>query len=267
MIFFILSGCSGAGKNTIINEVMKNNKNVDVFTSLTTREKRPNEIQGNPYYYVTKEEIEELDKNGRLIEKELIHNNIMATSYDVLEDKLSKGKILIKDIGVEGTFNIIEKLKDKLVVVPIYLKVPKRELIDRITKRGEPKDKVKLRASRFGYENSFIPKYEYVFNHLPLEKSTMAVEILIEYISNKGKKLYSSKPVEKINQKKVEKLKNQFKNGKSLPAVTFAIKENCIVAIKNIESLIAGKQLNAFVQKVFVKKNIQELYETNISLF
>ena len=115
-MLFILSGCSGAGKNTVINKLMEQNKSVDIFTSITTRQIRPTESQGNPFYYYTLEEFEEKDRQGKIIEKEFIHGNFYGTSYEILEEKLSQNKILIKDIGVEGTLNLKQKLKEQLTI-------------------------------------------------------------------------------------------------------------------------------------------------------
>ena len=183
MLMFILSGCSGAGKNTTINKLMEENKQVDLFTSFTTRGMRENETQGNPYFYYSLEEFEEKDKQGVIIEKEFIHGNYYGTSYEILEEKLKNNKVLIKDIGVEGTLNLQEKLKDRVNIVPIFLDVPKKELIKRITLRGESKDRVKVRASRFDYEKSFRKNYSYIFKFLPLDKAVTAMQNLISFDS------------------------------------------------------------------------------------
>ena len=250
---FIMSGCSGAGKNTIINKLMAENENVDIFTSITTRKMRENEVQGNPFFYYTIEEFEEKEKQGKIIEKEFIHGNYYGTSYEVLEQKLANNKILIKDIGVEGTLSLQQKLKDKVKIIPVFLDVPRKELIKRITLRGEPKDRVKVRASRFSYELTFKKNYEYVFKFLPLEKSVSAVNSLIELEESNFSQIYS---LERPSNKKIEKYIKKLEQNKQIPKVKLGFFNNNLVVLKNLDCLIAGQKTQKFVQKIVLDKEV-----------
>ena len=71
-MFIILTGSSGVGKNTVITEIEKNNKNFKLMPTYTTREKRPFEIEGYPFYYITKDEFQQKIRSGELIEHEYI---------------------------------------------------------------------------------------------------------------------------------------------------------------------------------------------------
>ena len=255
MLMFILSGCSGAGKNTVINKLMQQNERVDLFTSFTTRAMRENEEQGNPYFYYTLEEFEEKDKQGVIIEKEFIHGNYYGTSYEILEEKLNNNKILIKDIGVEGTLNLQQKLSDRVNIVPIFLDVPKRELIKRITLRGEPKDRVKVRASRFDYEMGFRKNYSFLFKFLPLDKSVCAMQSLIDMDSDNYENIFSTKIP---SNKKVNKLIARLEKGKKLPKPVFGFYNNNLCVIKNFESFIAEIRTRKVTQKIV--KNIDVKY-------
>ena len=101
-MFVILSGSSGVGKNTVIKEMQKTEINLVMMPTFTTREKRVGEIEGAPYFYIAKEEFQEKIKNNELIEHEFIHNNYYGSSYTIFDDYIKTGKIIIKDIGVEG---------------------------------------------------------------------------------------------------------------------------------------------------------------------
>ena len=251
MLMFILSGCSGAGKNTVIHALMQSNNQVDIFTSITTREKRPSEIQGNPFYYYTLEEFEQKDKQGLIIEKEFIHGNYYGTSYEVLEEKLAQDKILIKDIGVEGTLNLQRILKNKLQIIPVFLDVPKKELIKRITLRGEPKDRVKVRASRFNYELSFRKHYEYIFKHLSIDESVNALQSIINMYNCSFDHCYTRCS---LNNKKLQKYIQKLNENKKIPAVKLGFYDNKLVILKNLESYIAGLKTNKPVQKLVYSK-------------
>ena len=253
MLMFILSGCSGAGKNTIINKLMEENSQVDIFTSFTTRPMRENETQGNPYFYYTFDEFEERDKQGVIIEKEFIHGNFYGTSYEILEQKLKDNKILIKDIGVEGTLNLQQKLSDKLNIISVFLDVPKKELIKRITLRGEPKDRVKVRASRFNYELSFRKNYSYIFKFLPLEKAINAMQSIIDMDSDNYQNIFSTK---RFSTKKVNKLIQKLQKGKKIAKPVFGFYKNNLTVIKNFESFIAEIKSKITVQKIVKNKEI-----------
>ncbi len=252
-MLFILSGCSGAGKNTVINEVMKENKNVDIFTSITTRQMRPNETQGNPFFYYTLEEFNKKDEQGLIIEKEFIHGNFYGTSYEILNQKLALNKILMKDIGVEGTLNLQEKLKNKLNIITIFLDVPKKELIKRITLRGEPKDRVKVRSARFNYELSFRKNYQFIFKDLPLEKSVLTIQNLIK-IFNKNMQICSLK---KLNNTKLENCCKKLTMGKKAPVVKIGFYKNSLCVINGLEWLLAGIKTDQFVQKHIINKSFK----------
>lgn len=259
-MLIILSGCSGAGKNTVINALMEQNKNIDIFTSITTRPMRETETQGNPFFYFTKEEFENKDKQGLIIEKEFIHGNYYGTSYEVLEEKLALNKILIKDIGVEGTLNLQQILKEKLNILTIFLDVPKKELIKRITLRGEPKDRVKVRSARFDYELSFRKNYQYLFKQLPLENSVLAVKSIIEMHKNNSE-IYS---VKELNNKKVQKCIEKLKAGKKAPCVKMGFFNNKLCILNNAEWFVAGMKTDQFVQKIVLNKNVKHALSLKI---
>ena len=160
----ILSGVSGAGKDTIKKELIKRMENVESMASYTSREPREGEIPGQTYNYVSKEKFEEMIKNGEFYEYDIHHNNYYGTSRKLLNEKIKSGKIIVKDIDVNGTEHLIELLGKDTKIVTIFLRVPKEELKRRIEQREEnvsPQDVI-LRLNRFDYEESKISLYDYV---------------------------------------------------------------------------------------------------------
>ena len=110
-MFIMLAGSSGVGKNTLINDLKPKNSSVVLMPTLTTRAMRAGEVEGNPFYYLTKEEFEDKVKAGELFEHELIHGNFYGSSKIIFNEYLKSGKILMKDIGVEGAINLSRILK------------------------------------------------------------------------------------------------------------------------------------------------------------
>lgn len=178
----ILSGVSGAGKDTIKKELMKRMDNVVTLPSYTSRSKRPNEEEGNQYHFITKEEFEEKIKNDEFYEYDLHHENYYGTSKKLLNDKIASGKIIVKDIEVNGTENLVKLLKDDTKIVTIFLKVEKEELRRRLIQRGEnTEEEIEIRLGRLQYEESKIKDYDYVIKNNDFEKT---VEIIMTIIEN-----------------------------------------------------------------------------------
>jgi len=182
-VLVILSGVSGAGKDTIKKELIKRMENVESMASFTSREPREGEIPGQTYNYVSKEKFEEMIKNGEFYEYDIHHNNYYGTSRKLLNEKMKSGKIIVKDIDVNGTEHLIELLGNDTKIVTIFLRVPKEELKRRIEQREEnvsPQDVI-LRLNRFDYEESKISLYDYVIKNNNLEKT---VQIIMTIIKN-----------------------------------------------------------------------------------
>ena len=179
-MLIILSGSSGVGKNTIINKLLEDNENLELMTTMTTRDMRPGESQGNPYYFVTKEEFEKKIEDGEMLEHALVHGNYYGTSRKILEDKAKSGKILIKDIDVEGTLNLMKLLGDD--VISIYLKpVSIEQLKERLIGRGETE--IEKRLNRYEYEESLSHNYHYTIIN---DKMDETIDTIYKIMAEKG---------------------------------------------------------------------------------
>ncbi len=161
----ILSGVAGAGKDTIKKELIKRMENVESLPSYTSRPQRPGDVEGKTYNFVSKEEFEKMIENGEFYEYDIHHNNYYGTSKTLLNEKIKNGKIIVKDIDVNGTQNLIDLLKNDTKIITIFLRVPKEELKRRLEERiDKPSpEEVILRLNRFDYEESRISLYDYVF--------------------------------------------------------------------------------------------------------
>ena len=179
----LLSGVSGAGKDTIKKELIKRMDNVVSLPSYTDRPIRINEVPGELYVHVTTSEFEKMVENGELYEYSLHHKHYYGTSRKLMNEKINSGKIIVKDMDVNGTENLIELLKKDTKVVTIFLRVPKEELRSRLenrTDRPSLKD-IELRLNRFDYEESKIDRYDYVLKNNDLEKTVQIIMTIIEY--------------------------------------------------------------------------------------
>ena len=178
----ILSGVAGAGKDTIKKELMKRMDNVTTLPSYTDRPPRATDTVGGTYNFVTAEEFERMIADGELYEYSVHHNHYYGTSRKLLNEKIESGKIIVKDIDVNGTEGLVNLLKDDVKIVTIFLRVPKDELRKRLQNREDkpsPKE-IELRLNRFDYEESKIWAYDYVIKNNDLEKTVQIIMTIIE---------------------------------------------------------------------------------------
>ena len=183
----ILSGVAGAGKDTIKRELLKRIPVVDTLPSFTDRPPRPGDVPGETYNFVSTEEFQEMIENKQLYEYNVHHNHFYGTSKRILNQKLNSGKIIVKDIEVNGTENLVNILKEDVKVVTIFLKVEKEELRKRLEHRIDKpsEEEIQLRLDRFDYEVSKIGMYDYVIKNDNIEKTYQIIRTIIEYESKK----------------------------------------------------------------------------------
>ena len=179
----LLSGVSGAGKDTIKKELIKRMDNVTSMPSYTDRMPRPGEVDGEVYNFISTEEFENKIKENEFYEYSVHHEHYYGTSKKILNENIKSGKIIVKDIEVNGTENLIKLLKDDIDIVTIFLRVPKEELRRRLEHRVEKASikEIELRLNRFDYEESKIGIYDYVLKNDDLEKT---VQIIMTIIKN-----------------------------------------------------------------------------------
>ena len=178
----ILSGVSGAGKDTIKKELIKRMENVISLPSYTSRNPRPGEEEGVQYHFITKEEFKDKINNDEFYEYDLHHENYYGTSKKLMNEKIQSGKIIVKDIEVNGTENLIKKLANDTKLVTIFLKVDKEELKNRLINRGDnlTEAEIQLRLNRLEYEEDKIKLYDYVIKNDDFEKTVQVIMTIIE---------------------------------------------------------------------------------------
>lgn len=178
----ILSGVAGAGKDTITKELISRMEKAVTIPSITSRPPREGDIVGQTYNFVTKEQFEEMIEKQELYEYDIHHNNYYGTSKKVLNEQIDKGNIVIKDIDVNGTQNLVNIFKNEMKVVTIFLRVEKEELRRRLENRVDKpsKEEIELRLNRFEFEETKIGNYDYVIKNSNLEKTVRVIMNIIE---------------------------------------------------------------------------------------
>ncbi|MCI8397193.1 MAG: hypothetical protein HFJ52_06155 [Clostridia bacterium] len=139
-------------------------------------------MAGETYIFVDNDEFKRLIKENALYEFDIHHNHYYGVPKKQLNDKIKQGKVVIKDVDVNGTENLVRILKNDMKVVTIFLRVPKEELRKRLEARVDRPDEkeIELRLSRFDFEESKIGIYDYVIDNLDQEVTIQKVMEIIE---------------------------------------------------------------------------------------
>ena len=175
----IVSAPSGAGKDTVVRELMKkDNTNRWVSVSATSREPRKGEKDGVDYYFLSKEEFEEKIKEDYFLEYAEYAGNYYGTPKEYIKKNLDKGIDVILIIEIQGANLVKKQIPEALLIfiMPPSLKT----LVKRLKKRGtDSNDKIIKRFHTAYNEINEVTKYNYVVVNDKLEDAVNKVESII----------------------------------------------------------------------------------------
>ena len=169
-MMFVLSSPSGVGKTTLTKKLAKNNANLSISISHTTREPRPSEIDGKDYYFVSKKEFDFLIKGNNFFEYAKIFDNYYGTLKETVLKYLSLGKDVLFDIDWQGTQQL-QKIKG-LSLVAFFILPPNIQVLkSRLSNRHKGQEKlIEERMKKFNEEISHWKEYDYVVVNDDLEE-------------------------------------------------------------------------------------------------
>ena len=161
-IMVVLSSPSGAGKTTLTRMLLKENPDMAMSVSATTRQPRPGETDGEDYYFISKNKFTDMIDEDEFLEHAKVFDNFYGTPRAPVEQALGDGRDVVFDIDWQGAQQLTQAAADDLV--KIFILPPNMvELEKRLRTRAQDSDEViAKRMSKSENEISHWPEYDYV---------------------------------------------------------------------------------------------------------
>ena len=175
----VISAPSGCGKSTVVKALMERRTNLRFSISATTRAPRKGEVDGQDYFFVSRERFMEMVAEDAFIEHAIYVENCYGTPRKALEDMLDSGLDVMLDIDVQGAFQIRKKCPEALMV---FLLPPSfEELEKRLILRGKDSAEVirnRLAAARWECEQA--EKFDYKIVNDDVERAVEEFSSIID---------------------------------------------------------------------------------------
>ncbi len=178
-ILIVISGFSGAGKGTLVRELLRRYDEYALSVSMTTREPRPGEKEGVDYFFTDRAHFEETIARDGLVEYAQYCGNYYGTPRAYVEEQLSAGRNVILEIEMQGALKIKEKFPESLL---LFVTPPSvTELERRLTGRGTEKPEViARRLARAAEESEGVEAYDYIVVNDRLEECAEEIHMLVD---------------------------------------------------------------------------------------
>lgn len=182
-LMYVMSSPSGAGKTTITRALLKNNDDVTISISATTRPRRAGEVHGQDYFFVSLEDFRNMVDNGEMLEHAKVFDNYYGTPRTPVEESLNKGKDVLFDIDWQGTQQLREMAREDLATV--FILPPSRsDLEKRLRLRSrdtmESEADIRGRMSKAADEMSHYSEYDYVIINNDIDEAIRKAQLILD---------------------------------------------------------------------------------------
>lgn len=182
----IISAPSGAGKTTIVKNLLEQFPQLEFSVSACSRPQRQNEINGVDYYFISVEEFQQKIKENQFIEWEEVYpNRYYGTLKTEIERIWNKSHIVLFDVDVKGGINLKNIFQEKAIsifIAPPSIETLKLRLINRGTETNET---LKMRIEKSEYEMTFANHFDYIIINNILENAISEISTIINnYLKN-----------------------------------------------------------------------------------
>ena len=176
---FCISAPSGCGKSSLIRKLIANNELLKQSTSFTTRKPRDSEVNGEDYFFVSKNDFTKMIKTNQFIEYAEVYGNFYGTHKKWLQEELNKNlSHILLELDVQGAISIKNIFPES---VRIFINPPNLDTLEkRLNSRGKDTDKqIKIRLAKADQEISIGSNFEYVIINDEFDKCLKSLNNII----------------------------------------------------------------------------------------
>ncbi len=183
-VIIAVSAPSGAGKTTIVKNILKDFPELVFSVSATTRTKRERETEGVEYFFISEEDFKKKIENDEFVEWEKFYDYYYGTHKSFIEQNINNGKCVLVEIDVKGALELKRIYPDSVL---IYIVPPSFDvLVERLkNRRTENEADLKKRIERAKMELSLKNKFDYLVKNDELDKALSETENIVKKILNK----------------------------------------------------------------------------------
>lgn len=178
-LMLVLSSPSGAGKSTIARNLLEKDHQLELSVSVTTRKRRPSEIDGVHYRFISQRDFERLRDSDELLEWAEVHGNFYGSPREPVERAMAEGRDVLFDIDWQGAHQLQEKMPADVVAI-FVLPPTMGELMSRLHRRAEDDEEtIQKRLKNAAHEIEKWRTYDYVIVNDDLDRAFGAVQSIV----------------------------------------------------------------------------------------
>jgi len=160
-LLVVLSGPSGVGKDTVLTGLMKRSQNFHFVVTVNTRPKRPDEVEGVDYHFVSKERFVEMINRDELLEYAVVYGDYKGVPKQQVREALASGKDVLMRLDVQGAATVRRLVPDAVLI--FITAASEEELEARLrARKTEPPDQLELRIATSRQEMKRVSEFDYV---------------------------------------------------------------------------------------------------------
>lgn len=160
-LLVVLSGCSGTGKNSVLQDLIQTHSELSYSVSATTRPPRTGEVNGRDYFFLSREEFLASRESGAFLEWAEVYGHYYGTPRRFIEEAMAARKDVVLDLDVQGALSIRAAKPGAVLVflLPPSLESLRRRLVNR---RTDTAQEIEKRLAAVDVEIQAIKSYDYV---------------------------------------------------------------------------------------------------------
>lgn len=175
----IISAPSGTGKTSIVSALIESDSQLNLSISHTTRRPRPNEIEGQDYYFVDRDIFQAMVNRGEFLESAEVYGNLYGTSHKWVKESLASGRDILMEIDYQGAQQVRKAFPQ---AISIFILPPSyAQLEERLKQRGQDDQKtISRRLANVREEVSHLNEFDYVVVNNELQEAIKDVNCIIK---------------------------------------------------------------------------------------